>query len=60
MARRRGSQQALLDRAQQGGLAPQNTGDEPAEKLLERVRAARPRERERQRRQRRVVVSIRK
>lgn len=49
-------EQALLDRAQQGALAPQQTGDEPAEKLLERIRAARPAEAERPHRRRRAVM----
>ena len=49
-------EQALLDRAQNGGLVPQQRGDEPAEKLLERIRATRPPEPERQRRQRGAVV----
>jgi type I restriction enzyme, S subunit len=50
-------EQALLDRAQEGGLVAQQPGDEPAEKLLERIRAAHPPEPERQPRQPRAVVS---
>lgn len=50
-------EQALLDRAQQGGLASQQPGDEPAERMLERIRTARPAEPAGQRRQRRAAVS---
>ena len=49
-------EQALLDRAQAGRLVSQQLGDEPAEKLLERIRAARPPEPLRKQRKRRAVV----
>ena len=40
-ARAAGLRQTILRRAFEGGLVPQNLNDEPAERLIERIRAAR-------------------
>jgi type I restriction enzyme, S subunit len=47
----------VLDRAQEGAVVPQQPTDEPAKKLLERIRADRPAEPPRRQRRRPAVAS---